>query len=193
MALDPMPRFSLVRRHRASRRDARVGDGCARFDRGRKPRPRSLIEAAGIEPATGTRAECTKAGRDGSKAGQKGPQVGHDERVAVCPLCKGRAGARQGRTKAGRTTSIAGAQRAESSDADLAVIRGPTPDDAEVARVTMQVARRIAKLIERLLSRSTLPPDLRVCDRRCTSASGHCTTRVGASGSSRSSRGTGIR
>jgi len=72
-----------------------------------------MVEAAGIEPATESTGDRARVGLMRSKVGQDGSQVGQLEEVDACPMCKGRTGAGQNGSKAGRETSTTGAQRRE--------------------------------------------------------------------------------
>ena len=131
---------------------------------------RSVVEAAGIEPATGPKSECTKAGQDGSKDGRDESQVGHVEDVGVCPVCKRRTGAGRNGSKAGRETSTTGAQRtatvvlhAPSASAHLAEILDAWPNLAG------PVQKAIAAIV-RAVHHPAISAEPRVA--RCLSGSG---------------------
>jgi hypothetical protein len=96
-----------------------------------------LVEAAGIEPATGGMPPFAEAGPIGANAGQSGAQVGHVEGVAVCPMCQGRTGGGQNVSNPGRGASTTGAQRGEGAggaDAELDVVVGLWADLPEPVR-----------------------------------------------------------
>jgi len=96
-----------------------------------------VVEAAGIEPATGSNGERAKVGPRTLKVGQDRSQVGQLEGVDVCPLCKGRTGAGQSKSQTGRETSTTGAQRREvaaAAEVALAVMLEVRPGLPEYAR-----------------------------------------------------------
>ena len=104
------------------------------------------MQAAGIEPASGPKPGRAGVGQNVSKDGHDGPQVGQLEGVAVCPVCKGRTELGQDGSKAGRATSIAGAQQEKSGDAceaGLAFILETWPDPPEAARRAVLGAFRV--------------------------------------------------
>ena len=73
----------------------------------------SVVEAAGIEPATVRIGALAKVGRLRSRVGQRESQVGQREGVAVCPECERRTAVGRNVSNPGRDASTTGAQRRE--------------------------------------------------------------------------------